>query len=164
MSLSPSRKEHYNLDNSLANHTGLAVKRVLCFLLFNTGFTLHVCTCFFRVCVCVLSTLSGWEPWLKKGVSPVKVCQQIVTDVSEKRSASICRVIKTKISLWSCKMLLTNWHGITHMYSTLRTIRHKYCNGWGRHMDIGVKKRRDIKYQYKINFGIQSTVHRDIFL
>ena len=168
MSLSPSRKEHYNLDNShVANHTGFAVKCVFCFLVYEHRFYgARVYTHMFFPCVCVVHF-----EWLKalikkKDWSPVMVChvdQQRVTDVFEKCSASICTVIKTKISLWSCKMLLTSWHGRTHIYSTLRTIGRNYCKRWGRHMGIGVNNRRDSTYQHKINFHIQRTVHRDIF-
>ena len=101
--------------------------------------------------VCMLPTLSGWKPWLKEAWSPIMVWhvdRQIVTDVSVKRSAYICRINKMKISLWSCKIFLTSWHGRTQKYSTLRIIGRNYCKKWGRHMDIGVKKRRDIKFIY----------------
>jgi len=56
MSLSPSSKEHYNLDNSqVANHTGLAVKRVFCFPVFehrDYGARVYMYMFLPYVCVC----------------------------------------------------------------------------------------------------------------
>ena len=112
---------------------------------------MRVWTCFFRVCVVDFrwqdalpkesyQMLLKHDNMINKDWAPVTarhVDRQIVTDILEKRSASIC------------KMLLTSWRGRTPTYSVLRSIRCNYCEIWGRHMGIGVKNGRDINTSTK---------------